>query len=103
MTNKKEPQQLDFNNPQVDFNELELKLVQPFNLDGLGNDRKTTPLIMERARETAKRNGFDYYMFVDRLVDEQHSRPFFLGNIHYYNKKDKLTQIYLLPKNEGDN
>lgn len=92
MADKKEPILLDFDNPPVDFNELELKLIQPCHLaSGL---RQITPQIQERAREIAKRNRFDYYMFVESIRDDDYSRPGFLGNIHYYNKKDKLTQVY---------
>ena len=96
MPNHKEPKQLSFHNPQIDLNELELKLIQPCHLSyGL---LQITPQIQERAREIAKRNRFDYYMFVESIRDDDHSRPGFLGSIHYYSKKDKTTQIYPSPK-----
>ncbi|MDP3698556.1 MAG: hypothetical protein Q8R47_03135 [Nanoarchaeota archaeon] len=91
MPPKKEPKQLNFHNPNIDFKGLELKLVQPCNL---GSAQQATPQHMERARETAKRNGFDYYMFVEQIRDDYHSRPEVKGNIHYYNKKEKYFQIY---------
>src|SRR3989344_510269 len=96
MTAKKEPKQLDFNKPEVDLNELELKLIQPCYL--ASNLQQATPQILERAREIAKRNRFDYYMFVESIRDDHYSRPGFLGSIHYYSKKDKTTQIYPSPK-----
>ena len=91
MSTKKEPKQLNFHNLELNLNDLELKLVQPCNL---GIAQQATRQIMERARETAKKNGFDYYMFVEHIKDDRSSRPGLLGNIHYYNKTEKLLQIY---------
>lgn len=98
MSDKKEPKQLHLTS-EIDFSELELKLVQPCNL---GFAQRATRQILEKAREIAKINGFDYYMFVESIRDENFSRPGLLGNIHYYNQKGKPTKIHPYSKNRDN-
>ena len=68
----------------VKLSSLELKLIQPYHLGGAST---ITPQLLEKAKETAQRNDFDFYMFVGSIKDEDFSRPGLLGNVHYYNKK----------------
>ncbi|MEK6900263.1 MAG: hypothetical protein AABX05_04010 [Nanoarchaeota archaeon] len=86
---KIEPKEIFLDQPHPSFSDLELKLVQNYHF----SYRKDAAQLKAKAKTTAVKNSFDYYLFVDEIKDPEKSRPGQVGSIHYYNRKKNNQYI----------